>query len=219
MPSSTQGPPDRWESTSIGWIKESVPLVANSTCCLTESLCVVLVVFWFVLFLLVTFFSRAGSPGVVFCSTMGETSGAVFNCRERSRLGMANDIIFWLSHLKLHWTSFAGVLYIKQKVLFDAWSCLKVEPSKKKGNLSSICQHFILHRMKLKPFLLAQLSVHFLSPPLWRAVNNLNKLLDSKGTVVLRRWESGKWKLGFIKRVDKSQITTVRDLESWRFEH
>ena len=26
-------------------------------------------------------------------------------------------------------------------------------------------------------------------------------------------------KLGFIKRVDKGWITTMKDLESWRFEH
>ena len=209
MPSSTQGSPYRWESSSIGWIKESVPFVANNTCCLTESLCVALVVFWFVLFLLVTFFSRT-----VLCSTMGETSGAVFNCRKMSRLAKPTNGFSWKSS-----TTDALSLYIKQKVLFDAGSSLKMEPSKKNDNLSSICQHFILNGMRLKPFLLAQLNVQFLSPPLWRAVNNLNKLLDYKGTVVLRRWESGKWKLGFIKRVDKSQITTVKDLESWRFEH
>ena len=191
-----------------------MPFAINNTCCLTESLCVVLVVFWFVLFLLVTFFSRTVSPGVVFCSTMGETSGAVFNCRKRSRLAKPNNGFSWKA-----FTTNAVSLYLKQKVLFDAWSSLKMEPSKKNGNLLSICQHFILHGMRLKAFLLAQLNVQFLSPPLWRAVNNRNKLLDYKGTVVLRRWESGKWKLGFIKRVDKSQITTVKDLESWRFEH
>mgnify|MGYP006964558251 CR=1 FL=1 len=27
-----------------------------------------------------------------------------------------------------------------------------------------------------------------------------------------------KYKFGFIKRVDKCRITTVKDLESWRFE-
>ena len=27
-----------------------------------------------------------------------------------------------------------------------------------------------------------------------------------------------KQKFGFIKRVDKGEITTVKDLESWRFE-
>ena len=31
----------------------------------------------------------------------------------------------------------------------------------------------------------------------------LNKFLVSKETVVLRRWERSKQKLGFIKRVDK----------------
>jgi len=41
---------------------------------------------------------------------------------------------------------------------------------------------------------------------------------DDKETVVLRCWESETWKLGFIKRVDKGRITTVKDLESWRFE-
>ena len=151
MPSSSQGPPYRWESSSIGWIKESVPFVAKNTCCLTES-CVVLFVSWFVLFLIFTCFSRAGSPGVVFCSTMGETSGAVFNCRKRSRLAMPYDLIS--ESLKFSRTRFF-FLYIKQKVLFDAWSCLKMEPSKKNGNLSSILQHFILHRMRLKAFLLA----------------------------------------------------------------
>ena len=42
--------------------------------------------------------------------------------------------------------------------------------------------------------------------------------LVSKETVVLRRWERWKQKFGFIKRVDKGWITTVKDLESWRFE-
>ena len=35
-----------------------------------------------------------------------------------------------------------------------------------------------------------------------------------KETVVLRRWERSKQKFGFIKRVDKGRITTVKDLES-----
>ena len=42
--------------------------------------------------------------------------------------------------------------------------------------------------------------------------------LVSKETVVLRRWERWKQKFGFIERVDKDWITTVKDLESWRFE-
>ena len=45
-----------------------------------------------------------------------------------------------------------------------------------------------------------------------------NKFLVSKETVVLRRWERSKQKFGFIKRVDKGEITTVKDFESWRFE-
>ena len=43
---------------------------------------------------------------------------------------------------------------------------------------------------------------------------NLFKFLVSKETVVLRRWERSKQKFGFIKRVDKGEITTVKDLES-----
>ena len=35
-----------------------------------------------------------------------------------------------------------------------------------------------------------------------------------KETVVLRQWERWKQKIGFIKRVDKTWITTVKDLES-----
>ena len=46
----------------------------------------------------------------------------------------------------------------------------------------------------------------------------INKFLVSKETVVLRRWERSKQKFGFIKWVDKGEITTVKDLESWRFE-
>ena len=42
--------------------------------------------------------------------------------------------------------------------------------------------------------------------------------LVSKETVVLRQWGRSKQKFGFIKRVDKCWITTVKDLESWRFE-
>ena len=41
-----------------------------------------------------------------------------------------------------------------------------------------------------------------------------NKFLVSKETVVLRRWERSKQNFGFIKRVDKGEITTVKDLES-----
>jgi len=45
--------------------------------------------------------------------------------------------------------------------------------------------------------------------------NNIsNKFLVSKETVVLRRWERSKQKFGFIKRVDKGETTTVKDLES-----
>ena len=43
----------------------------------------------------------------------------------------------------------------------------------------------------------------------------LNEFLVSKETVVLRRWERSKQKFGFIKRVDKGWITTVKDLESF----
>ena len=43
---------------------------------------------------------------------------------------------------------------------------------------------------------------------------SLIKFLVSKETVVLRRWESSKQKFGFIKRVDKGEIATVKDLES-----
>ena len=46
----------------------------------------------------------------------------------------------------------------------------------------------------------------------------VNEFLVSKETVVLRRWERSKQKFDFIKRVDKGWITTVKDLESWRFE-
>ena len=41
-----------------------------------------------------------------------------------------------------------------------------------------------------------------------------HEFLVSKETVVLRRWERSKHKFGFIKRVDKGRITTVKDLES-----
>ena len=47
---------------------------------------------------------------------------------------------------------------------------------------------------------------------------NDNEFLVSKETVVLRRWERSRQKFGFIKQVDKGWITTVKDLESWRFE-
>ena len=45
-------------------------------------------------------------------------------------------------------------------------------------------------------------------------ISQLIKFLVSKETVVLRRWETSKEKFGFIKRVDKGWITTVKDLES-----
>ena len=47
-----------------------------------------------------------------------------------------------------------------------------------------------------------------------RVKHTVNKFLVSKETVVLRRWERSKQKFGFIKRVDKGEITTVKDLES-----
>ena len=47
---------------------------------------------------------------------------------------------------------------------------------------------------------------------------NESGFLVSKETVVLRQWGRSKQKFGFIKRVDKCWITTVKDLESWRFE-
>ena len=47
-----------------------------------------------------------------------------------------------------------------------------------------------------------------------QCVMELNKFIVSKETVVLRRWERSKQKFGFIKRVDKGEITTVTDLES-----
>jgi len=45
-----------------------------------------------------------------------------------------------------------------------------------------------------------------------------HEFLVSKETVVLSRWERWKQKFGFIKRVDKGWNTTVKDVESWRFE-
>ena len=46
-------------------------------------------------------------------------------------------------------------------------------------------------------------------------VNHINnESLVSKETVVLCRWERSKQKFGFIKRVDKGEITTVKDLGS-----
>ena len=42
----------------------------------------------------------------------------------------------------------------------------------------------------------------------------INEFLVSKETVVLRWWERSKQKFGFIKRVDKGEITTVKDFES-----
>ena len=45
-------------------------------------------------------------------------------------------------------------------------------------------------------------------------IENNCKFLVSNETVVLRRWERSKQKFGFIKRVDKGEITTVKDLES-----
>ena len=41
----------------------------------------------------------------------------------------------------------------------------------------------------------------------------LNKILVTKETVVLRRWEI-ETEIDFIKGVDKRRITTVKDLES-----
>ena len=59
--------------------------------------------------------------------------------------------------------------------------------------------------------LLDRPAVKFLS---WAKHIYLNKFLVSKETVVLRWWERSKQKFGFIKRVDKGEITTKKDLES-----
>ena len=45
-------------------------------------------------------------------------------------------------------------------------------------------------------------------------INTIHEFLVSKETVVLRRWERSKQKFGVIKRVDKGEITTMKDLES-----
>ena len=44
-----------------------------------------------------------------------------------------------------------------------------------------------------------------------------NGFLVSKETAVLRQWERWKQIFGFMKRVDKGWITTVKGLESWLF--
>ena len=60
------------------------------------------------------------------------------------------------------------------------------------------------------------LGINLLS---WQDHYNI-EFLVSKEAVVLRQWERSKQKLfGFIKRVDKGWITTMKDLESWRLEH
>ena len=41
----------------------------------------------------------------------------------------------------------------------------------------------------------------------------MNGFPVSKETLVLRRWERSKQKFGFIQRVDKGLITTVKGLE------
>ena len=48
--------------------------------------------------------------------------------------------------------------------------------------------------------------------------DTLDKFLVSWENVVLCLWESETWKFSFIKQVDKSQITNMKDLESWHFE-
>ena len=35
---------------------------------------------------------------------------------------------------------------------------------------------------------------------------------------MLGRWQTGTWKFGFIKQVDKDRMTAVRDLEGLPFE-
>ena len=38
-------------------------------------------------------------------------------------------------------------------------------------------------------------------------------------SMLLRRWENETWKFDFTKRLDKSQITNVKDLESYFERH
>ena len=51
-----------------------------------------------------------------------------------------------------------------------------------------------------------------------RQFSKESKILVSKKSVVLSRWDSETWKFGFMKRADKGRITIVKDLETWRFE-
>ena len=60
---------------------------------------------------------------------------------------------------------------------------------------------------------LDELSPVYRAPNFYLGSSN-DKFLVSKETVVLRRWERSKQKFAFIKRVDKGEITTVKDLES-----
>ena len=60
---------------------------------------------------------------------------------------------------------------------------------------------WLAHRIKITD--MQMINIEFLVP---------------KETVVLRQWERSKQKFGFIEWVDKGWITTVEDLESWRFE-
>ena len=81
--------------------------------------------------------------------------------------------------------------------------------------LSSISSRCLTIWVLRKANIKIQETRHLMSA--WQLVRSFGFLV-SKETVVLRRWERSKQEFGFIKRVDKGWITTVKDLESWRFE-
>ena len=54
-------------------------------------------------------------------------------------------------------------------------------------------------------------------PWCWCSTSSETGFLVSKKTVVLRRWERWKQKFGFIKRVDKGSITTVKRFRKLMF--
>ena len=103
----------------------------------------------------------------------------------------------------------------------NVWFLQHINPARFQPCTLSICTDIpyfvILHHFVSTMWRHKSSNLHKPKSSITRQTRIINEFLVSKETVVLRRWERSKQKLGFIKRVDKGWITTVKDLESWRF--
>ena len=108
--------------------------------------------------------------------------------------------------LSTRWETTLRVIELNETTCFDLILLIR------KSNLQivSLRYRFFLREYCVNPY--NRLGLRH-DPRFW---TNLRQtyFYVSKETVVLFRRESETWKFGFIKRVEKGRITTVKDLES-----